>query len=382
MTQQTWNLKMFKCNPSFRVVDFSQHNDKSFAFIARLKSTALITFLLILSFNSFAQFGGPSPVKVAKVQEIMMAPVRKVPANVQAKFISTIKAESRGIVNHLAEIGTEIKQGEVLAELYDTQSKLREQELKDAVKSARAKYEFLKSENSRLKDLLTKNLVSNSELEQNQSNYLSSKSDLAQTKSRLEQYLDQITKLTILAPFDGHVMQQFAQPGQLLNSGDNVLEFMQDDNLEVVVFVPFKFKSQINNGAGWKILTSDNRIIEATINNFIPAATGMSRTIEVHLTVNDENLWSGESVNVMVPKQARQKVVAVPRDALVIRQSETFVYTIVENKSHKVDVITGMAEGELIAVKGLLSAGDIVVVRGNERLRPDQEVKIIESITN
>lgn len=335
--------------------------------------------LLFFSHNLLAQFGGPTPVKVAQVQQVMMAPVRKVPANVQAKFISTIKAESRGIVSQLAEIGEQIKQGEVLAELIDTQSKLREQELNDAVKSARAKYQFLQSENSRLRDLLEKNLISNSELEQNESNYLSAQSDLAQAKSRFEQFLDRMTKLTIVAPFDGHVIQQFAQPGQLLNPGDNVLEFMQDDNLEVVVFVPFKFKSQIIKGEKWKILTNDNRTIAAVINKFIPAATGMSRTIEVHLTVEDENLWSGESVNVMVPKQARQQVIAVPRDALVIRNNGMYVYKIVDNKAHKVDVITGVAEGDMIAVKGLLSPDDQVIIRGNERIRPEQEVKIIEN---
>ena len=366
-------------NPNSQAVGFSQHKDKSNAFMSRLKSTTLIAILLIFSLNAYAQFGGPSPVKVALVESVMMSPVRKVPANVQAKFVSTIKAESRGIVNRLAEIGDQVKRGEVLAELTDTQSKLREQELKDAVKSARAKYEFLKSENSRLKDLLTKNLISNSELEQNQSNYLSAKSDLAQVESRYNQYLDQMTKLTIVAPFDGHVIQQFTQPGQLLNSGDNVLEFMQDDNLEIVVYVPFKFKSQIHKGAIWKILTSDNRTIEATIKKFIPAATGMSRTIEVHLAVKDENLWSGESVNVMVPKQARQEVVAVPRDALVIRNNGMYVYKIVNNKAHKVDVISGIAEGDRIAVKGLLSPGDQVIVRGNERIRPEQEVKIINN---
>lgn len=344
--------------------------------------TFLTAILITLSFNTFAQFGGPSPVKVASVKEVMMSPVRKVPASVQAKFVSSIKAESRGVVIQMAEIGSLIKQGNVLAELIDTQSTLKEQELKDAVNSASAKFDFMRSENTRLKDLVTKNLISNSELEQNQSDFLSAKSDLAQAQSRHNQYLDQITKLTVLAPFDGHVMQQFAQPGQLLDSGDNVLEFMQAKNLEVVVYVPFQFKSQIANKAMWKIETSDNKIIEATISEFIPAATGMSRTIEVHLTINDETLWSGESVYVLVPIQAAQKVIAVPRDALVIRKSGTYVYTVVDNKAHQVDVITGVAEGESIAVKGLLSPGDTVIVRGNERLMPDQEVKIIENLSN
>jgi RND family efflux transporter MFP subunit len=373
MIQQTWNLEMFK-----KIKNSSPLLNRD---EPELKLTLIVktVFLLLFSCNVLAQFGGPSAVKVSSVQKLMMSPVRKIPASVQAKFISTIKAESRGVVSSMADIGGLINQGDVLAELTDTQSKLREQELQDAVNSARAKHTFLKAENTRLKDLLSKNLISQSQLDRNHSDYISSQSDLAQNKSRFDQFIDQMTKLRIIAPFDGHVMQQFAQPGQFLNSGDNVLEFMQASNLEVVVNVPFKYKAQIINGAIWQIKSNDNRMIDATINRFIPAATGNSRTIEVHLTITDENLWSGESVNVLVPTEAKKQVVAVPRDALVIRKNGSFVYTVVENKSHKVDVITGVAQGEMIAVKGLLSPGDVVIVRGNERLRPQQDVKIIEN---
>jgi RND family efflux transporter MFP subunit len=361
----------------FKIINNSSSLLNKSKFKLKLSLFIKIVFLLLFSFNVSAQFGGPSPVKVAEVKEMMMSPVRKIPASVEAKFVSTIKAESRGVLSSMAEIGGVIKQGDVLAELIDTQSKLREQELQDAVNSARAKNTFLKAENARLKDLLEKNLISQSQLEQNQSDYISSQSDLAQSQSRFNQFIDQMTKLTIVAPFDGHVMQQFAQPGQLLSSGDNVLEFMQADNLEVVVNVPFKYKAQIVNQAVWQVETSDNRIINTTISRFIPAATGNSRTIEVHLNITDRDLWSGESVNVLVPIQAKQKVVAVPRDALVIRKSGSFIYTVVENKSHKVDVITGIAQLDMIAVKGLLSPGDVVIVRGNERIRPGQEVNII-----
>jgi len=348
-----------------------------FKFLSLTTPFFLITILMI-SLPASAQFGGPSPVKAASVEKVMMAPVRKIPADVRAKFVSTIKAESRGVLNQLADIGSTLKQGEVLAELTDTQSKLRQQELKDAVKSAQARFQFLKAEKSRLKDLVKKNLISKTELEQNQSDFLGAKSELAQAQSRLNQYDDQVTRLTILAPFDGHVMQQFAQPGQLLNSGDNVLEFMQDDNLEIVVNVPYKYKDQIQNNAIWNIETSDGTILAGKIKKFIPAATGNSRTIEIHLSINSTDLWSGEAVNVLVPTDSARKVVAVPRDALVIRRNGVFVYTVVENKAHKVDVITGIAQGSLIEVKGLLSAGDQVIIRGNERLRPEQEVKLVE----
>lgn len=343
------------------------------------RNDGLVFLLLLMSFSSIAQFGGPSPVKVAKVQEVMMAPVRKIPANVQAKFISTIKAESKGVVINLVDVGSFIKQGEMIAELSDTQSKLREQELSDAVASASARFRFFQSENSRLTDLLSKSLISQSELDQNQSEYLSAKSEQAQAKSRHEQYKDQVTKLTITAPFSGSVMQQFAQPGQLLNSGDNVIEFMQAGNIEVVVNIPFKYKSTIKHKAIWQILTQSGEKIPATISKFIPAATGMSRTIEVHLSIEDNNLWSGEAVNVLVPTQASKKVITVPRDALVIRKNGAYVFIVKDNKAHKIDVTTGMAQDELIEVSGLLSVNDKVIIRGNERLRPKADVKILNN---
>ena len=340
-----------------------------------IRKTLLLSLVFVV--NVHAQFNGPAPVKVAKVQEFMMAPIRKIPASVQAKFISTIKAESKGIVNSLVDVGSFVEHGEALAELSDTQAALREQELNNAVSSASARFDFLKSENARLKDLVGKNLISNSELEQNQSDYLAAKGNLAQVQSRFDQYIDQVTKLTIYAPFDGHVMQQHAQPGQLLNFGDSVIEFMQAGNLEVVVNVPYKYKSQINNQAIWDVQTEEGRIIKAPISRFIPAATGMSHTVEVHLAVNDEDIWSGEAVTVFVPKQEKTQVMAIPRDALVIRGSGTFVYTVVENKAHKIDVKVGMAQGDLIEITGKLSLDDVVITRGNERLRPQAVVRVI-----
>ncbi len=367
---------MYRFKTHNQVVGVSQHINKNTALVGNLKRVIFFLFLITTQF-SMAQHGGPSPVRVAKVEQRMMAPIRKIPAIVQAKVIASIKAESRGVVNRLVEIGTLVKKGETLAELTDTQSKLRSQELQDAVKSSKARYNFLKAEKARLQDLVEKNLISKTELEQNNSDFLSAKSELAQAQSRLKQYQDQITKLTIVAPFNGHVMQQFTQVGALLNSGDNVVELMQTDNLEVVIFVPIKYKNQLKINAVWKIQTEQTGELEAKISKFTPAAVGNSHTIEVHLITAATNLWAGESVNVLVPTKQSREVVAVPRDALVIRRSGVFVYVVKENKAHKVDVTTGVAQGNFIEVNGQLSLSDTVITRGNERIRPQAEVTVI-----
>ena len=344
----------------------------------KIKITAQFIMLLFISQISFAQFGGPTPVKVAKVSKIMMSPVRKTPALVQAKVTTTIKAESKGLVKSLAEIGESVKKGDVIAELTDTQSSLREQELLDAVNSSKARFSFLKAEKARLSDLVVKNLISKTELEQNNSNFLAAKSDLAQSQSRFEQYQDQVTKLSIIAPFEGYVIEQIAQPGQFLNTGSDVIKFQQSDNLEIVVNVPMQYKNQIHKKAKWQIQTQDGIYHDATVNIFVPASLNSSHTVEVRLKTSSTDFWSGQALNVLVPTQKAKEVIAVPRDALVIRRNETFVYKVIDNKAIKIGVQTGIAQGSLIEVKGQLQTGDTIITRGNERLRPQAEVNIIE----
>jgi multidrug efflux pump subunit AcrA (membrane-fusion protein) len=61
----------------------------------------------------------------------------------------------------------------------------------------------------------------------------------------------------------------------------------------------------------------------------------------------------------------------------VIRKEVTYVVRIVENTAEQVPVKVGHADADLIAVAGKLSPGDRVVIRGAERLRNGQTVRVI-----
>jgi len=82
----------------------------------------------------------------------------------------------------------------------------------------------------------------------------------------------------------------------------------------------------------------------------------------------------GQTLRIAVPSEQPRNVVAVPRDALVLRRDGTTVYRITEdNIAEAVSVVLGIAAGDLIEVSGIES-GDRVVTRGGERLRPGQTV--------
>jgi multidrug efflux pump subunit AcrA (membrane-fusion protein) len=80
------------------------------------------------------------------------------------------------------------------------------------------------------------------------------------------------------------------------------------------------------------------------------------------------------TARVLLPVGAPRTSIAVPRDAIVLGPQGAAVYVVREGIAHAVPVSTGAAEGQLIEVRGELRAGERVVVRGNERLRPGQPV--------
>ena len=83
-------------------------------------------------------------------------------------------------------------------------------------------------------------------------------------------------------------------------------------------------------------------------------------------------------MRVALPTDAPRQVLAIPRDALVLRRSGTSVYRVNgDNKAENVPVQVGIAAGDLVEVNGKLDPGDKVVIRGSERLRPGQDVSII-----
>jgi len=110
----------------------------------------------------------------------------------------------------------------------------------------------------------------------------------------------------------------------------------------------------------------------------IPVADELSRSVELRIPIDSKRLLVGAAVRVAVPSAEAQWVLAVPRDALVIRREQTYVFRLVNGVAEQVAVSLGSAQNSHIAVTGELSSGDQVVVRGAERLRNGQQVTVLQ----
>jgi multidrug efflux pump subunit AcrA (membrane-fusion protein) len=94
------------------------------------------------------------------------------------------------------------------------------------------------------------------------------------------------------------------------------------------------------------------------------------------------NTAVGQSVTVRIPVGAARDVLSVPKDALVQARGGWSVFVADEGKAQPRTVEIGVALGNQYEVLSGLAEGDQVVVRGNERLRPGQDIAATIQETN
>jgi multidrug efflux pump subunit AcrA (membrane-fusion protein) len=95
----------------------------------------------------------------------------------------------------------------------------------------------------------------------------------------------------------------------------------------------------------------------------------------INLGVQERNLATNQSVALAIPAGEERDVVSVHKDAVINRNGKDIVFIVEDGAANIRTVKLGEPIGTRFVVLGGLKAGDTVVVRGNERLRPGQKVK-------
>jgi RND family efflux transporter MFP subunit len=331
-----------------------------------------------LAAGAQAQFGGAAPVAVDEARITAMAPTMQVAGTVLSRSDAFLSAEVEGRLLEVAEVGERFEAGDVLARVEDTRLQLRAEELAAEIESVEARLNFLEAELERYQQLAADNLASRTQIEQTRSERDVAQGDLRVARARLAQVTDEIERTRIRAPFDGVVAERVVQAGERVSSGSEVMRIYNPDNLEVVARAPLSYYRYVQPGDELAVRVNEE-ITAATLRTLVSQGTEQSHVFELRLDL-ETRLPVGQAVRVTVPTADVREVLAVPRDALVLRGSGTSVFVVdEENTARRVNVAVGIGSDNLIEVKGPIQAGDRVVVRGNERLREGQTIEVIDT---
>jgi RND family efflux transporter MFP subunit len=209
-------------------------------------------------------------------------------------------------------------------------------------------------------------------------------------QATVDRLQDQLEKHTIIARFPGYVTVEHTEVGQWVKQGDPVAEVAALDEVEIVAQVVEQYVPHIrpNMEVNVEIPALAGHSFRGLVAAIVPQADVQARTFPVKVRVKNELsddgplVKSGMYARVLLPTGRSERAMLVSKDALVLGglQPVVFVMDAPPNaKSGKVapvPVRIGTAVGNLIQVTGNLKPGQHVVVQGNERLQPGQEVHI------
>ncbi|MCP4683327.1 MAG: efflux RND transporter periplasmic adaptor subunit [Desulfobacterales bacterium] len=327
---------------------------------------------------------GPPPalVEVSTVVEKEIASRITLVGTAEPWLETVVAAEENGLVwNMPVDEGDHVKKDQLLCEQNTTQLGLRIQAAMAAVAEADVLQARAQREWERQKKLFSIDSVSEKSYEDSQFEAEASAKKVARLRAELHVLKDQLIKMKIKAPVSGFVLERHALPGQWLGEGDPVVTLSMLNTIRVMVPVPERYVPALNTGDPCRVIFDAfaDRTFEGIIAAVIPRADEATRTFPIRIEIsNPDGLIKGGMLGrATLPIGKPYKTILVPKDALVLSEAGKSVYVVNSQSAHIVPVKTGYALGPLIEVKGDLKAGQKIVIRGNERLRPGQAVRII-----
>lgn len=385
----------------------------------------------------------PAPVTTARAEEGAFTQPVRVTGTVEALVSTTLSSEVSGyLAELLVEEGDAVRKGQVLARIRALPYRLtweraeataradrerlralrtgsRQEDLAVAranLAKAKLSANLAKTNYERNRSLLQKQIVSQGDYDAAYENWEVSQAELevrkainarARAGARVEEVAeaearaaasqaqaalakDRLERTAIRAPFDGVITVKHAELGTWVDVGAGIFDLDNNHKVRIRVAIPETYYNQIALSSDMSI-TFDS-VPDATfvgkVTQKIPRASGKSRAfpIKVELDNLDGRLASGMLARVVLDTpHSGKKSVIVPRDALVPRGPKQVLFRVQDKDgapiAEMVGVTLGRYFGEAVEVFGDLRAGDRVVVRGNERLRPDQNLVMDRFLT-
>jgi len=339
-------------------------------------SICLVLFALLLSAGAIAQGMPPATVVVDEAAFRMLAPTVELPGTVVSRYDARLASELSAKLEWIAEVGTEVKEGDTVARMEDITFRLREMEARSLVDRAEAAVVYLKAEKARLERLAENNLSAASQLERVTSELAIAEADRAIAEVQLGHAKVAMHVTEVRAPFDGIVTERLRSIGERLTSADEVIRLVDPNSLEVVARAPLSTVNFIGKGDQLE-LSNDFHSAPASVRTIVPFGDPQSHMFEVRLDADPEIWTVGESVRLSMPTAEAKEVLAVPRDALILRREGASIFKVNQDMTvQQVSVITGLGAGSQIEIFGEIQAGDQVVIRGAERLEEGMSVSI------
>ncbi len=311
--------------------------------------------------GGFAGRGAAQPplVTVAVVKRDQIYDVVEALGTAQANESVTLTAKVTDTVRRVNfEDGDYVEAGTVLVELTN-------QEEEAALAEARANLDDAESQLRRLEDLSKRGLSAASDLDV-------ARSRAAAQQARLNSVVARLRDRLILAPFSGVLGFRQVSPGTMLSPNTPITSIDDISTIKLDFTIPETFIGAMQPGAKVvaKSVSFPDRNFEGIVRTIGSRVDPVTRavTVRAHVPNDDRALRPGMLLTVEVVT-AEHPALVVPEGSVFQVQNRAYVYTVDGQTAHQQQIEVGSRRFGIVEVLSGLSEGDLIVVEGIVKLR-------------
>src|SRR4051795_2184138 len=282
------------------------------------------------------------------------------------------------IVERLVNVGEQVKSGQPLMRIDETDLRLAVTAKRNAVAAARAVVVQTDADERRYANLVNDGWTSRQRYEQAKAASDTANAQLAAAEAEASVAENQATYSVLVADADGTVVQTLGEPGQVVSAGQAVVRLAQAGPREAVVALPETIRPAIGSVTEASLYGGDGRRSTAHLRQLSDSADAQTRTYEARYVLDGEAVAAplGATVTIRLASQASQPEVQVPLGAVLDDGRKTGVW-VLDSATSTVrfrPVKLVRVSGETAVISGL-NSGDPVVSLGAYLLQEGARVR-------
>ncbi len=376
-------------------------------------NAALIAMAVVIGFLILKKFLSPTvtveATTVSLVYPSQSFTLLNASGYVAAQRKAAVASKVTGrIIAMLVEEGNRIKKGDLIARLEsDDLLAARERAfaelgaLRADLDQAESEMKDAASNHRRGRQLLEQGFISRLDYDAAETRYgkaaaivTAAKSSIKAGEAALRQAEINYEYSFIRAPFDAVVLTKNADIGDIVtplgaaaNAKASVVTIADLSSLQVEVDVSESSISQVTIGRPCEIQLDaipDSRF-RGEVHMIVPTADRTKATIMVKIAFIDKDVRILPEMSAKVAFLERKADedelrprIAVPQDALVMRNNRSYLYLINQGRAIETEVSSGDIMGDMIGITSGLKAGQRIVRRPTDRIRDNVKVTVSE----
>lgn len=341
-----------------------------------IPSLALIILLLMVAWLAgfFNEQVAPAtlPIQAKSVidKENILTVQSKVTQNIEGVAASLVAKQSTTISSRMlarvakvyVRAGDEVKQGDILIELENSDLLAKVKEAEQQISSINARVEEAQANFNRAKELYNKKIASAFDLDKAKANFDSISAELTAAEQSKAQAETTLSYATIKSPISGKVVDRFTEPGNTAQPGTKLLTLYNPVSLRVEAQVREASALTLKPGQTINVeLLSLMKVLQGKVEEIVPAANTGSRSFLVKVSIDyQQGLLPGMYARMLIPTDFSKKII-IPKASITRIGQLDFVWLLENGVKQKrfirvgnqvsinqVNVISGLSDGDII----------------------------------